>query len=207
MKFLYHLMVTGLLFTSCAAPISQTENIIVPSQTITDIPTSTYTSTPTSTSTPSPTLTMEPRETIQEVLIPTVTDTPSCKNKAEFVEFLSMSNNVRLEPGVNFTQVWRIRNAGTCTWTPDYQFVFEDGNQMNSPDTTPLHEEVPPDQTIDISLVLRAPMEADAYTSNWMLKATTGELFGTGEDIKQPFSFAIVVKELRPEKIEDCQYG
>jgi hypothetical protein len=207
MKCQYLLLVTGLLLSSCATPISQTNEASVPSETPTDLPTPTYTNVPTSTNIPSPTSTTKPKPTVQEVLAPTATATPSCENKAEFVDFLSMSNNVILEPGVYFTQVWRIRNTGTCTWNTDYQFVFEDGNQMNSPDTTSLSEEVLPDQTIDISLLLQTPMEANSYTSNWMLKSSTGELFGNGDDLKQPFSLAIIVKEFKPDKVYACKYG
>jgi hypothetical protein len=207
MKFFLPLTVICLLLSSCGAPIPQTNKISIPSQTPTDLPNPTDTTEPTATTAPSPTFTIEPKPTIQEVLAPAATATPSCENKAEFVDLLSMSNNVRLEPGVYFTQIWRIRNIGTCTWTPDYQFVFEDGNQMNSPDTTPLSTEVPPDQIIDISLLLRTPMEADSYTSNWMLKTPAGELFGSGEDITQPFSLAIIVRELRPEKKDPFPCG
>jgi hypothetical protein len=222
MRYLFLLLVISLLLSSCSVPSSQTNNSSGQSQVPPDSSTSTFTTQPTSTSTteptattqstktstPEPTATTEPKPTnSQEAADPSTVSTQDCENKAEFIDFLSMSNNSRLEPGVYFTQVWRIRNTGSCTWTPDYQFVFEDGDQMNSPDVTPLSKEVPPGQTIDISLLMRTPMEANTYTSNWMIKDPSGNLFGSGDEVTQPFSLAIIVRELRPERKDPFPCG
>jgi hypothetical protein len=96
--------------------------------------------------------------------------------------------------GTYFAKVWRIRNIGTCTWTPQYTFVFEGGDDFNSPQETPLTQEVKPGETIDIQVTLLTPNDPATYTANWMLEDPAGNHFGSGDHGELPFTAIVVVE-------------
>jgi hypothetical protein len=129
-------------------------------------------------------------------------------NRAEFVRHLSISDNTELAPGVYFAKVWRIKNIGTCAWTPDYTFVFDSGEDFSAISETPLPREVQPGDTIDIQVTLVTPMEPQKYTANWLLKDSNGALFGAGETGMQPFSAVVVVEPIHiNERLETLSCG
>jgi hypothetical protein len=195
MRRLLLVILVSLLLSSCASQSDQKgEQVqaatIEPSDTLE--PTRTYTPTPTSTNTLQPSATLVPSAT------PSFTPTtPLCTNKAEFVRHLSISDHTELSPGVHFAKVWRIKNAGTCTWNQDYSFVFDSGDEMSSPSETPLTREVLPGETVDIQVVLVTPMEPDNYAGNWLLSDPSGVTFGSGETGTQPFSAIVVVEPIK----------
>jgi hypothetical protein len=96
-------------------------------------------------------------------------------------------------PNVYFAKVWRIKNVGTCTWTPNYAVVFSSGDDFGSSHEAPLNREVKPGETVDIQVALRTPMEPKTYTGGWMLRDQYGNLFGTGESGNQPIIAQVVV--------------
>lgn len=116
-----------------------------------------------------------------------------CRNKAEFVQDITYLDLTSVKAGERFTKVWRIRNSGTCTWTPKYSIVFTYGDRMNGISPKPLGATVLPGETIDISVDLIAPKNPDIYQGNWMLQDETGDLFGTGSGPNNYFWVAIVV--------------
>jgi hypothetical protein len=158
---------------------------------------------PTNTPEPSPTSTIPPTATFTPKPVPTEKPTitsktvaviPACTNRATLVRHLSFSDGSSISSGFIFGKAWRIQNTGTCTWTTAYALVFASGEQLNAPPETPLTREVPPGDTIDIQISMKAPDIANAYTSNWMLRDPEGGLFGTGEEANQPIGVIIVVK-------------
>ena len=160
-------------------------------------PTNTLEPFPTPTIPPAATITPEPSPTTA-VAMPTtpVAAAPTCTNRATLVRHLSFGDNSSIAFSSYFNKVWRIQNSGTCTWTTSYAFVFSSGEQMNAPAETPLPREVPPGETIDIQIVMKAPDVANSYNSNWMLRDSNGTLFGTGESADQPIAVNILVKKV-----------
>lgn len=79
-----------------------------------------------------------------------------------------------------FTKTWRIRNAGTCTWTTGYKLVFIRGDELGSPDGVPLPINVAPGQTVDISAPMTAPAAVGHYEGVWQLQTADGKTFGVG---------------------------
>ncbi len=156
-----------------------------PTFTATALPTSTIEPTPDSSPTPS----ASPTPTI-----------PACTNLAELVRHLSVSDNSILDPGLFVTKSWRIENAGTCTWTKDYQFTFVNGDNLNSQESIPINQEVPPGGTIDINLLFQTPTVPDLYSAEWMLVSTDGTQFGIGELGAEPIMIAFNVREAREKK-------
>ena len=115
--------------------------------------------------------------------IPILTNTPAVPptsncNVMQFVTDVTYPDGAIVTPGQNFTKTWRLKNAGTCTWTPSYAVVFSDGNSMNGPSTQALASNVNPGQTIDISVNLTAPAATGDHTGNWKIRDASGVLFG-----------------------------
>lgn len=213
MKRICSLLVFCLLITACTPAdlpdglsaennqIASSSQVVLPSNT--PKPTNTPLPTPTATFTTRPTSTLRPTNTPSPS--PTI---PLCTNQAEFVRHLSVSEYTKLEPGVFFAKVWRIRNIGTCTWTTDYSFVFTGGERFNAPETTPLTHDVPPGETIDLQIVLVTPLEPDLYSGSWMLQDPTGNQFGFENSGAQPFAVVVnVIPITVNERLETLSCG
>jgi hypothetical protein len=107
-------------------------------------------------------------------------------DKVEFVADMTVPDGTQFTPGTKFTKTWRVKNAGTSTWTTDYALVFVRGEKLGGPDRQLLTGLVPPGQTVDISVDFTAPANFGTLTSFWMLRSPAGELFGLGPDANQP---------------------
>jgi hypothetical protein len=142
--------------------------------------------TATETPIPSPTpVTPTPEPSQTPTLLPTSTTGPvaqqpaasTCDN-ASFVSDVTVPDDSQFAPGETFTKTWRLQNAGTCTWTTDYEIVFYSDAQMDGPASQKLTASVAPGGTIDISVALTAPDTAGTYQGNWKLKNASGATFG-----------------------------
>ncbi len=125
-----------------------------------------------STNTPQPTSTLRPTNT------QVFTATPLPCDQASFVEDVTVPDGTEFNVGQSFTKTWRLRNAGSCTWTTAYEVVFFGGEQMNGPMDLNLTGNVYPGQTVDITLSLKAPNTAGTYRGNWKLRNDRGQVFG-----------------------------
>ena len=86
-----------------------------------------------------------------------------------------------VQPGAAFVKSWRIKNVGTCIWTPEYKLVFNYGNSSQSAMggvPTALTKNVNPGETYDISVNLVAPKDPATYTAVWNLHNAQGGAFG-----------------------------
>lgn len=104
------------------------------------------------------------------------TATPICDG-AQFVADVTVPDDTVFSPNQTFTKTWRLKNTGTCSWTPSYAVAFSDGNSMNGPATQALVGNVNPGQTVDISVNLTAPADPGTYTGNYRLRNAAGLLF------------------------------
>jgi len=148
---------------------------------------------PTQTTTP----TIEPTENPT----PTLTFTPQpsdCTNKASFVEE-TIKDNTSFGANKTFTKTWTLRNAGTCTWTPDYKLVFENGDSMGAASSTPISQTVAPDDTATLSVDLTAPGTSGSYQGDFLLQSPGGEKFGLGSNADKTFWVKIKVVETTSE--------
>ena len=137
------------------------------------------------------TLSPPPSETPVPTLPPAATNPAGCTDHATFVADLTIPDDTNLQPGEAFTKSWRLKNTGTCTWTPAYSLVFIDGNNLGSPPSLSLSHEVPPEQTVDLSIDLRAPVVPGVHRGNWKLRNSSGMVFGIGGG--GPFYAQIVI--------------
>lgn len=125
-----------------------------------------------STNTPQPTYTPLPTNT------QIFTATPLPCDMATFVDDITVPDGTEFNVGQSFTKTWRLRNAGSCTWTTAYAVVYVSGDQMSGPVDLNLTGNVYPGQTVDITLGLKAPNTAGTYRGNWKIRNDKGQVFG-----------------------------
>lgn len=134
--------------------------------------------TPTRTNSPSPAPT-----TAVPTITPTVLTLDTSCDQAEFISE-SIPDDAQISPGMSFTQIWTIRNTGSCIWTPDYKFVFESGDSMT--EVTEISfltkkQTVPPGSQISIPVKFTAPGEVGEKLGFWKLQNAKGLRFGRGD--------------------------
>jgi hypothetical protein len=125
----------------------------------------------------------EPTTEPSPTLVPTATPTPietGCTDRIDFVSDVTVEDGADFDPGEHFTKTWRLRNAGTCTWTSSYDLVFSHGDAMSGPAAKALPGVVSPGQTLDLSVDLIAPDTEGGYQGYWMLRNVDDALFGIG---------------------------
>lgn len=171
-------------------------------------PTATLTATPTNTFTPAP---PTPTPTVTNTPPPTATFTPTPNpipcNAAQFVSDVTIPDGTVFPPNARFTKVWRLRNAGTCSWTSQYALVFVSGERMGAPNVLGLAINVLPGQSVDLSVEQIAPNQAGTYRGNWMLRDPQGNLFGIGSQQDDPFWVQIRVADVNTDFAYDFVYS
>ena len=123
---------------------------------------------------------------------PVLTGTSLPCDKAEFVKDVNFPDNTNVNPGESFVKTWRLKNAGSCTWTPAYNLVFTGGDSMGAPAALPLAGNVSPGSTIDISVTLKAPDAGGTYRAEFKLRNASNVIFGLVKD-NDPFWVQIKV--------------
>jgi hypothetical protein len=135
---------------------------------------------------------------------PTVAPTPvACTDKAEFVRDVTIPDGTRLDPGKTFSKTWRVRNSGTCTWTPGYAIVFVLGSSMQGAQVIPLSGQIPAGSEVDLTVQLQAPMSNGDYEGFWKLRNGSGALFGIGDNGNSPIWVRIIVGPKPEPKITE----
>jgi hypothetical protein len=130
--------------------------------------------------------------------IPTVqganTATPiSYCDWAAYVKDVTIPDGTILAPGTAFKKTWRLQNIGTCAWTTSYDLVFSSGDLMGGAAAVGLSTTVYPDQTVDVSVNLRAPAAEGRHRGYWGLRNASGVIFGIGNTSKDAFYVDIKV--------------
>ncbi len=116
-----------------------------------------------------------------------------CQEKAAFFADVTIPDGTVFRPGAAFTKTWRIRNEGTCTWTPEYSAVFASGHRMSGSSPVPLPRTILPGEQVDISVELAAPKTGGLYVGNWQLQDASGNQFGLGSNGNDYFWVKIAV--------------
>jgi hypothetical protein len=135
-----------------------------------------------------PSLTIQP-----DIVTQQPTDLPC--DRAAFIEDVTIPDGTKLAPGEAFVKTWRLKNAGSCTWTTSYRLMFESGNAFSAPASINLPADVPPGGTTDISVQMKAPEVPKDYESNWKMQNSSGGIFGTGSTGSKAFWVRITVIE------------
>jgi hypothetical protein len=106
---------------------------------------------------------------------------PDC-SQAELVSE-TIPAGTTFHAGEKFDKTWVIRNTSPCIWNSGYSLVYYEGIGMGEdthlPFTAnmPAGGDIPPDNTITLTLNLRAPFAAGRQVGYWKLRDTAGMLF------------------------------
>ena len=143
--------------------------------------------TPSATLIPSPTGTLgassTPAQTVTASTGPQATlasGTPG-ETTTDLAEWVSQSvaDGTVFAPGEAFTVTWRLKNVGTSTWTVSYLFRFYSGNAFGATQEIFLGQEVPPGETVDISVPMKAPTALGDYRGDWVMSNELRSNFNT----------------------------
>jgi hypothetical protein len=129
---------------------------------------------------------------------PTSTPSPTVCNQAEFIADINVPPGTMMAPGAQFIKTWRLKNVGTCSWTPSYRIAFFSGEQMGASSSANFSTNVEPGEMVDISLNMTAPSIPGSYRGYWMFKNANGALFGVGPQANEPWFVDIVVSSVTP---------
>jgi hypothetical protein len=130
---------------------------------------------------------------VQPPAPPEPTPEQACTDRVDFVADVTVSDNTTMLAGQPFVKTWRLRNAGTCSWTEAYRLVFASGHSMGGPAAVPLSKPVAPGETVDVSVALTAPAGNGAHEGKWYLRNADGDIFGMGANADSAFWVRIVV--------------
>ncbi len=114
------------------------------------------------------------------------------EDRAEFISDVTIPDYSEVETGEDITKTWRVRNAGTTTWTTDYAIEFQKGEKLGAPTQIKLPESVQPNDFIDISIEFTVPGTVGEYSSYWILRNEDGLRIGTGEEGKTFTLFMVI---------------
>ncbi|HJS18342.1 MAG TPA: CAP domain-containing protein [Anaerolineales bacterium] len=175
---------TSLVIIFLVGCTSQTPTeIVVPASTETQAPTATEPPEETPEAVESSTATAPPSETetpaTPEIVRPT--NDPNCTNLAAFVSDVTIPDNTPIVAGTPFTKTWRVSNAGTCIWGPDYTLSHYSDERMSAPASVLLPLTFP-GQTADISVDLIAPNNPGTRRGNFVIKNPAGLIMRVNED-------------------------
>jgi hypothetical protein len=143
-----------------------------------------------------------PQSTPTTLLSLTATNQPILCDRAGFIGE-TIPDDTPMVKGSAFTKTWTLKNTGTCTWTSAYTLVFVKGDAMAGQSRQFTNAPVAPDQTVQISVDLRAPLTKDSARGDWMLRNADGVLFGLGPDATQTIWVQIKITELSNSLLDD----
>ena len=132
---------------------------------------------------------------ISQCMLELQNKTASCINSAEFIEDVTVPDEMVFDPGESFTKVWRLKNTGTCTWNRSYRVVSSGLFHMGGSQYAYLTGNVEPGETVDISMDLTAPVVYGDFKSEYLLVDGNGNRFGiTGTRTKKEMPFWLKIK-------------
>jgi len=116
-----------------------------------------------------------------------------CTDKIAFIADVTVPDYTNMVPNYAFTKTWRLKNIGTCTWTPSYAVTYISGDPMSAVYPAPLTSNVAPGQSVDVSVNMVSPSATGTYKGNWGLKNAVGTVFSLGAYSNIPFWILINV--------------
>ena len=139
------------------------------------------TSTPTLKPTNTPAPTQAATATLGVSVTPLVQKSPTRSTGPDKAEWVAQSpgDGTILSPGQDFTLMWTVKNIGTTTWTTDYQlryYLVEQSLRMGAIDIK-LPKEVKPNESVDLTLAMKAISTTGDFTTIWVLTNKDGANF------------------------------
>jgi uncharacterized repeat protein (TIGR01451 family) len=116
-----------------------------------------------------------------------------CTDKVAFIADVTVPDGTVMLPNYAFTKTWRLKNIGTCTWSPSYSVTYVSGDPMSAVYPAPLTSTVYPGQSVDVSVNMVSPAASGTYKGYWALKNAVGTVFSLGTYSNIPFWVLITV--------------
>ncbi|MBI5963807.1 MAG: hypothetical protein HY863_10065 [Chloroflexi bacterium] len=136
---------------------------------------------------PLPTATVGGSAPATNTPIPTVPAPVSRCDAAQFLGDVTYPDGSLVIQNNSFVKIWRIKNIGTCSWTPSYAVAFSGGDQLSGPSAVALAGNVNPGEYIEIPVTFIAPNKDGKYRGYWKLRNASGVLFGIGTQADTAF--------------------
>jgi hypothetical protein len=214
---LFSLVLISVILGACASPNNDaasgavlTEAALIAAEGLTQTaavapPTSTATEplpTATNTNTPAPTATQAATGQAGTAAV-TATQQQSGGGsvgclRANF-EIETIPDGTQFFVGRQFTKTWRLKNIGSCTWTPAFSAVWIQGDLMGAKAVVPFTDftdvDTPPGGYVVVSVDFEAPDDPGHYKGYWMLRSADGISFGLGANGREWFWVDIEAKE------------
>lgn len=105
-------------------------------------------------------------------------DGSTCTMDFELVSEPTYAAGAVIPRGEVFWKEWLIRNTGTCTWTPEWEFVFDSGWQIGN---TRFHmnRTTAPGELLTVRLAMKPDQKQDGnYYSSYVFEAPDGTRHG-----------------------------
>jgi hypothetical protein len=102
----------------------------------------------------------------------------TCTPAMAFVADVTIPDDTPIGPGATFVKTWRLKNAGPCEWPASYSVAFASGDPLGSVKEQHVAGPVPPGETTDISVEMKAPEAPGTYTGRWHMVDDAGKPFG-----------------------------
>ena len=95
------------------------------------------------------------------------------------LEYETIPDGTRIAREKNFVKIWRLKNTGSCTWTPAFDLFFVEGALLNASSVVQLTTiDVQPNGYVDVTVDMQSPLQTGSYTGYWMLRSPDGVIFG-----------------------------
>lgn len=101
-------------------------------------------------------------------------------DRALFITDVTVEDGSEFIAGEEFEKVWRMKNTGSCTWTTNYDLVFDSGDALGGDSTVSFPGTISPGSQVDISIDLKAPNSPGSYKGTWQLRNAQGVVFTSG---------------------------
>jgi hypothetical protein len=130
-----------------------------------------------------PTFIIDPTQVIvviESTPLPTILPTinpEECINDLQFVEDLTVPDNMFATFGVPLDKQWRVENSGTCHWNANYRLRNIGGAALGAPAEIALYPARAGTQAT-IQILFIAPFTEGVYESAWQAIDPNGSAFG-----------------------------
>jgi TolB protein len=99
-----------------------------------------------------------------------------CQPAITFVADVTIPRGTRFAVPQAFSKVWKVKNSGTCTWTPTgYTLRFVEGEQMGEATQIMVPGAIQPDATVDLVIPQVAPDAPGQHLAHWQLFDGAGQ--------------------------------
>src|SRR5512140_548433 len=84
-------------------------------------------------------------------------------NAASFVADVTIPDGTYISPGAPFVKTWKLKNVGTCSWSPSYAVSYYTGESFGNTSPSYLGRYVSPGHSVEVTVKLTTPTADGTY--------------------------------------------